>query len=99
MKDNDKFLGKYGIMHYEYIKENAIIFYENKLLADELEDYLQKVNDLAKEYIEKLIDKNITENPVKINDPLQKALYMTNLKESLEEIVYQEYVYKVHREL
>ena len=67
-------------------------------LENELENYLEKVEDMAREFLERLIDKSISENPIKISDPFQKAMYMMNLKESLEELVYQEYVYKIHVE-
>ena len=84
-------IGKYGILHKEYIKENHPCFYSSLLLTGNLFDYLEKIDCKARNEVEQLISfmaekEGVTEE-LKAENQLRWVGLMNAIKQSAEEIV------------
>lgn len=91
-------IGTYGQRHRTYIEENHEVFFENKLLDGELENYLIEINKRACESLNSMLQEKIKIEEKKGNIPketLQRAAYIENLKSSCEEIILKEIVYHI----
>lgn len=90
-------IGKYGMMHEEYIKEYYKSFYSCLILNGELCDYLEKVDLRARNMVEDMIQKfakaqGVTEE-LKAKSPMKWVGLMNNIKAQAEEIVCAEIIY------
>ena len=90
-------IGKYGLLHLDYIKEHRKGRYTTLLSECRLNEYLHKIDLEANEMLESIITRLATERGIdenlKTRDMLRWVAEMNNIKASAEEIVLQEVVY------
>ena len=89
-------IGKYGLLHLDFIKEHRKGRYTTLLTECRLNEYLHKVDLEANEMIKSIIthfatERGIDEN-LKARDMLRWVTEMNNIKASAEEIVLREVV-------
>lgn len=98
LEDKERFnIGKYGLLKLEYLKKNKRGVYTELLVKDKLNEYLynidimliEKEQSLIKELAEK---ENITEK-LKSNNQMLWIGKMNNIKNRVEEIILNEYIY------
>ena len=90
-------IGKYGRMHAKFIKENRPCFYTARMIDGTWLDYLEKVDNSAKEMVDILIEdlvskEGITEN-LKTSDQFAWISAMEQIRHTAEEFVLKEVVY------
>ena len=90
-------IGKYGMLHRTFIKQNHPIFYATMLMNGTLLEYLEQLDHKAKNRVDKIIaekakEQGVTEKLKAENQMLWVGL-MNNIKNQSEEIVYKEIVY------
>ena len=90
-------VGKYGLLHLDYIKEHRKGRYTILLTECRLNEYLHKIDLEANEMLETIIprlasERGIDEN-LKARDMLRWVTEMNNIKASAEEIVLREVIY------
>lgn len=95
--ENNKVIGKYGNLHKQFIKQNYPAFYSALIIKGTLFDYLEKVDSMAKDEVNRLIPllaekQGVTEN-LKAENQLKWVGLMNNIKSQAEEIVINEIVY------
>lgn len=91
-------IGKYGRMHAKFIKQNKPYIYSAKMLIGTWLDYLEKIDDTAREMVDKTIkdlaaERGITEE-LKAKDQFAWVGAMNNSCHLAEEIVSNEMIYK-----
>ena len=91
-------IGKYGHLHFEFIKKHRRGTYTTLLTEARLNEHLHSIDEQAHEQVELHIKqmvehKGITEE-LKSSDPMRWVQMMNNIKASAEEIVLKEVVYK-----
>ena len=89
-------IGKYGMLHSIFIKENRPCLYSMEMLNGTWLAYLEEIDTTAKEMVDKLIKdmavkQGITEE-FKAKDQMAWVGAMNNLKHSAEEIVLRDFV-------
>ena len=89
-------IGKYGLLHLDFIKEHRKGRYTTLLTECHLNEYLHKVDLETNELLESIItrlanERGIDEN-LKARDMLRWVAEMNNIKASAEEIVLREVV-------
>ena len=89
-------LGKYGIMHRNYIKEHKRVFYINLMTSVKLNAYLNEVDKRAKRQIDEIIQSlakmDGTDEILKAHNQMKWVGLMNNYRNAAEEIVFQEVV-------
>lgn len=90
-------IGKYGLLHKEYIKQHHPGFYSELILSGKLNDYLYEVDTTARNFVESYISdgsikQGVTEK-LKAEDPMKWVGLMNNIKAQAEEIIYSDIVY------
>ena len=90
--------GKYGHLHLEFIKEHRRGKYTTLLTEGRLNEHLHVIDEQAREQMDLHIAQmeeriGVTEK-LKVTDPMRWVQMMNNIKESVEEIVLKEVVYK-----
>lgn len=90
-------IGKYGMLHRTFIKQNHPTFYTTMLMQGTLLEYLEQLDRKAQNRIDELIvekakEQGVTEILKAENQMLWVGL-MNNIKNQAEEIVYKEMVY------
>ena len=90
-------IGKYGRLHAKFIKENRPYFYTAKMIDETWLDYLEKVDNSAKEMLDRLIrelvaKRGITE-ALKAGDQFAWISAMKQIKHTSEKFVLKEIVY------
>ena len=90
-------IGKYGMLHEEYIKQHRPGFYSRLILTGKLNDYLYEIDKTCHERIELMIkdmakNDGVTEE-MKSENQLKWVGLMNNIKSRAEEIIYSEIVY------
>ena len=95
-KQTNYTIGKYGLLHLDYIKEHRKGRYTTLVSECRLNEYLRKVDLEASEMLENIvlrlaIERGVDEN-LKTRDMLRWVAEMNNIKASAEEIVLQEVV-------
>ena len=97
-KQTNYTIGKYGLLHLDFIKEHRKGRYTTLLTECRLNEYLHKVDLEATKMIENIITRLATERSIdedlKAHDMLRWVAEMNNIKASAEEIVLQEVVYQ-----
>ena len=95
-KQTNYTIGKYGLLHLDFIKEHRKGRYTTLLTECRLNEYLHKVDLEANEMIENIITRLATERSIdedlKAHDMLRWVAEMNNIKASAEEIVLREVV-------
>ena len=89
-------IGKYGLLHRDYIKQHKRGTYTTLLTEDKLNAHLHEIDVQANEMLETIIpllaaERGIDEN-LKARDMLRWVAEMNNIKASAEEIVLREVV-------
>lgn len=91
-------LNKYGRMRLNFLKENRKVEYIEMLMNGTLKSHLVSIQDEAKNkidyIIEQLKEKNNLDEELKNTDPLFWVGMMNNFKNSAEEIVLKELIFK-----
>ena len=90
-------IGKYGMLHRTFIKQNHLTFYTTMLMKGTLLEYLEQIDHKAQNRVDELIaekakKQGVTEKLKAKNQMLWIGL-MNNIKNQAEEIVYKEIVY------
>ena len=92
-----KEIGKYGRLHLEYLKAHRKGRYTNLLSEGTLNQRLNEIDVEAKQVLESIISRLVTERGIDENlkalDMLCWVAEMNNLKATAEEIVLREVVY------
>ena len=90
-------IGKYGMLHRDYIKEHSPWFYARLQGKGELYDYIEEIDMRARNMVDDIILKaaqkqGITDE-LKTTDQMKWVGLMNNLKAQAEEFVFSEIVY------
>lgn len=90
-------IGKYGLLRLNYIKKYKSGLYFDLLVNDKLNEYLQNIDTIVMEKVQKLIKElaekeNINEK-LKENNQMLWVSKMNNIKNVAEEIILKEYIY------
>ena len=89
-------IGKYGLLHLDFIKEHRKGRYTTLILECRLNEYLHKIDLEANEMLEIIISSLATERGIdenlKARDMFRWIAEMNNIKASAEEIVLREVV-------
>lgn len=90
-------IGKYGLLRLEYIKKYKLKLYFDLLVNDNLNEYLHVIDTTVMEKVQKLIKElnekeNITEE-LKSSNQMLWIGKINNIKNMVEEIVLNEYIY------
>ena len=90
-------IGKYGRMHAKFIKENRLCFYTAKMLDRTWLAYLEEIDTIAKEMIDRLIKELVVQRDVteelKANNQFAWISAMEQIKHTAEEFVFEYIVY------
>ena len=97
-KDEEPHYGKYGMMRRQYLKEHRPSIYSLYMLEDRLTEHLNTVDDEAQERMDILVSQmmekqGITEE-LKARDQMEWVRAVNNVRNSAEEIVRHEIIYK-----
>ena len=91
-------IGKYGLLHRDYIKQHKIGIYTTLLTEGKLNIHLHEIDVQANEMVEAIIanlarQRGIDEG-LKASDAIKWVAEMNNIKASAEEIVLREVIYQ-----
>ena len=91
-------IGKYGLLHRDYIKQHKIGIYTTLLTEGKLNIHLHEIDVQASEMVEAIIanlarERGIDEG-LKGSDAIKWVAEMNNIKASAEEIVLREVIYQ-----
>ena len=91
-------IGKYGLLHLDYIKQHKRGTYTTRLTGGELNSHLHEIDVQAASMVEAIVanlarERGIDEE-LKARDALQWVSEMNNIKASAEEIVLREVIYQ-----
>ena len=91
-------IGKYGLLHRDYIKQHRKGTYTTLLTEGKLNAHLHEIDVQANEMIEAIVanlarERGIDEE-LKASDTLKWVAEMNNIKTSAEEIVLREVIYQ-----
>ena len=89
--------GKYGIMRKQFLKEHRNARYQYLVLTGKLTEHLNQVDKEAREKVEMLVEQmaeqwGVTEE-LKMQDQMEWARRMNNIKNVAEEMVLLEMIY------
>ena len=91
-------IGKYGLLHRDYIKQHKRGIYTTLLTEGRLNAHLHKIDVQANEMVEAIVANLATERGIdeelKASDALKWVAEMNNIKASAEEIVLREVIYQ-----
>lgn len=94
---NRKSIGKYSMLHEDFIKQYRPEFYSRLVLSDKLNDYLYEIDtrarNMVEDYIQATVLKQGVSEEIKKTDPLKWVGLMNNIKAQAEEFVFDEIVY------
>ena len=91
-------IGKYGLLHRDYIKQHKRGTYTTLLTEGRLNAHLHEINAQANEMVEAIVanlarERGIDEE-LKASDAIKWVSEMNNIKASAEEIVLREVIYQ-----
>ena len=91
-------IGKYGLLHLDYIKQHKRGTYTTLLTEGRLNEHLHEIDVQANAMVEAIVanlaaDRGIDEE-LKASDALKWVAEMNNIKASAEEIVLREVIYQ-----
>ena len=91
-------IGKYGLLHRDYIKQHKRGTYTTLLTEDKLNAHLRKIDVQANEMVEAIVanlarERGIDEE-LKASDTLKCVAEMNSIKASAEEIILREVIYQ-----
>ena len=94
----ERFIGKYGRMHREYLKEHNPMLYNDLILTRKLWTYLADLNEQAQERLSLIVEQmKVTEGvteELKAADQMAWLGAMNSIHNRAEEIVLKEIVYR-----
>ena len=95
---NEHKIGKYGLLHRDYIKQHKRGTYTTLLTEDKLNAHLLEIDAQANSTLEVIVanlarERGIDEE-LKASDALEWVAEMNNIKASAEEIVLREVIYQ-----
>ena len=97
-KQTNYTIGKYGLLHLDFIKAHRKGRYTSLVSECRLNEYLHKVDLETNEMLESIISRLATERGIdedlKTRDMLRWVAEMNNIKASAEEFVLKEVIYK-----
>jgi len=90
-------LGRYALLHKNYLEQHRQITYLNLLTSGKLDMYLHDVEQLALMRLEQLMKQfaqelDVTED-LKAENPMQWTKLMNNIKNHAEEIIFDDLIY------
>lgn len=93
-------IGRFGLMHKRWLKENHISIYTAQIIKGELDKYLMDVDTRAKEMYNDLVtqlaeQEGVTEQ-LKATNMLEWVQAMNNISNRAIEIVYNEIIYSIN---
>lgn len=95
--EEDAPMGKYGMLHKTYLKENKPMLYDRLLLAGKLDGHLMDIDRRATEMVEQLTRELAQQNGVteelKVTNQMAWVQAMNNFKASAEEVVLRQLIY------
>ena len=97
-KTTEHHIGKYGLLHRDYIKQHKRGTYITLLTEDRLNAHLHEIDVQANSMVEAIVanlarERGIDEE-LKATDMLKWVVEMNNIKASAEEIVLREVIYQ-----
>ena len=94
---NDYQIGKYGHLRLQYLKEQKKAEYTIMFMDGTLRKHIVDTDIHAKERLEilmkQMLDKNPIDENLKDTNPLKWTRLMNNYKNSVEKIIYKEFIY------
>ena len=97
-EQEERKIGKYGLLHRDYIKQHKRGTYTTLLTEDKLNAHLHEIDVQANSMIEAIVAKLAHERGIdeelKASDTLKWVAEMNNIKENAEEIVLREVIYQ-----
>lgn len=94
---NDYKIGKYGHLRLQYMKEHKKAEYTIMFMEGTLRKHIIETDIQAKERLELFMKQMLEKNPIDENlkntDPLKWVGIMNNYKNSVEEIIFKEFIY------
>ena len=91
-------IGKYGLLHRDYIKQHKIGIYTTLLTEGKLNIHLHEIdvqaNEMAEAIIANLARERGIDEGLKASDAIKWVAEMNNIKASAEEIVLREVIYQ-----
>ena len=91
-------VGKYGLLHRDYIKQHCKGIYTTLLTEGRLNLYLHEIdvqaNEMAEAIVANLARERSIDEELKASDTLKWVAEMNNIKASAEEIVLREVIYQ-----
>ena len=95
--EEDTPMGKYGMLHKMYLKENKPMLYDRLLLVGKLDGHLMDIDRRTSEMVEQLTKELAQRNGVteelKATDQMAWVQAMNNFKASAEEVVLRQLIY------
>lgn len=97
LSEENRPIGRWGRLHWEYLKQANPIFLNDLILTVKLWSYLAELNEQAQERLERIIQQfktaeGITEE-LKARDQMVWVRAMNSIRNRAEEIVYREMIY------
>ena len=96
-EQEQKPLGKYGMMRRKYLEENRSGLYTRMILNGTLMEHLQEIDAAAQTRLETIIESLKTQNGVteelKAKDQMVWVAQMNSLKNQAEEMIYSELIF------
>ena len=97
LPEESRYIGKWGRMHRDYLREYKPIQYNCLLLSGKLWTYLADLNEQAQDRLERMIAQmkiaeGVTEE-LKAADPMAWVGVMNNIRASAEEIIREELIF------
>lgn len=90
-------MGLWGKRRLDYLKKYKRSTYLAMLNDGTLEEYIAEVNDSAYKEVDLIIrnmaEKDVTDEKLKVSDPMKWVGLMNNYKACAEEVVYAELIY------
>lgn len=90
-------IGKYGRLHAKFIKENRPCFYTSKMIDGTWLDYLNEIDNTAKEMVDNLIKELVAKQGIteelKEKDQMAWISAMEQIKHTAEEFVFDDIIY------
>jgi Txe/YoeB family toxin of Txe-Axe toxin-antitoxin module len=98
INEEESIYGKYGIMRKQFLKEHKSARYQYLVLTGKLTQHLNQVDKEVREKVENLVEQmaeqwGVTEE-LKMQDQMEWARRMNNIKNVAEEMVEKGFLYK-----
>ena len=97
-EQNEHQIGKYGLLHRDYIKQHKRATYTTLLTEGRLNTHLHEIdvqaNEMEEAIVSKLAQERGIDEELKASDALKWVAEMSNIKASAEEIVLREVIYQ-----